>query len=593
MKLRIICCLLLFVSTQIVSAATVNVRLVTDEAEAVLAILTKKKAGEEITDADWRRVFQSEGYVRLKQRETSLKRSFEDADFKTFVLSDQLAARLPALEETLARWRQADTTRAARLALAYLPKDAIVRAKIYPVIKPRDNSFVFDVVKDPAIFLYLDPAVGREKFENTLAHELHHIGYGSTCPRKDVEAQIEKLSSSTQRMIGWIGAFGEGFAMLAAASGPNVHPHAVSKAEDRARWDKDVTNFNEDLKKVEAFFTEVLGDKLTADQVREKGFSFFGVQGPWYTVGWRMSVLIEKTFGRAKLIECMCDQRLLLSTYNSAAMKFNRTHRAPLALWSSAVVNPQESAAQSWKGIVPLRSTRADVTRILGAPTNDSDGVSFFSLRDAVVVVHYQTAACDKDQFGFGWNVPAGTVTDIGVVPKTTIDKELFTREGKFEKRSVVPALVYYIDRTSGLTVETYKDKVSLLTYSPTEAQENMRCPRVEKCCFDVFPKFDEYGRLPFDDEKARLDNFVIQMRERNARGALVVYGENPTARRKMVQRAERAKNYVVKGLGFEPLRLLVIDGGYRNESVTALHLYGIAGLASQMIFFPEKDPVR
>src|SRR4026209_188662 len=237
MKLRIICCLLLFVSPQIVEAATVNVRLVTDEAEAVLAILTKKKAGEEITDADWRRVFQSEGYVRLKQRETSLKRSFEDADFKTFVLSDQLAARLPALEETLARWRQADTTRAARLALAYLPKDAIVRAKIYPVIKPRDNSFVFDVVKDPAIFLYLDPAVGREKFENTLAHELHHIGYGSTCPTAQTAKEISELTENQQTMVTWMGAFGEGFAMLAATGGPGVHPHAVSDEKERARWD--------------------------------------------------------------------------------------------------------------------------------------------------------------------------------------------------------------------------------------------------------------------------------------------------------------------------------------------------------------------
>ena len=142
-------------------AAAVNVRLVTAEAETVLAILAKRKANQPIADADWQRVFQSEGYVRLKQRETFMKRSFEDADFKTFVLSDQLLARAAALDETLARWKQADTSRAAKLALAYLPKDANVRAKIYPVIKPRENSFVFDVDTDPAIFLYLDPAVSR------------------------------------------------------------------------------------------------------------------------------------------------------------------------------------------------------------------------------------------------------------------------------------------------------------------------------------------------------------------------------------------------------------------------------------------------
>lgn len=362
MKRTIICSLLLVFAAQSTASAAVNVQLVTDEAEAVLAILGKKKAGEAITDADWQRVFQSEGYVRLKKREASMQRSFEDADFKTFVLSDQLAARAEALAETLARWRNADVTRSARLALAYLPKDATIRAKIYPVIKPRDNSFVFEVKTDPAIFLYLDPAVSREKFENTLAHELHHIGYSGTCPRKGVVAQIEKLTPNAQKVIGWAGAFGEGFAMLAAAGGPNVHPHAVSSAEERARWDKDVANFNEDLKKVDTFFTEVLADKLTADQIREKGFSFFGVQGPWYTVGWRMSVLIEKTYGRAKLIECMCDQRVLLSTYNRAATNHNRTAGKPLALWSAAITNLPETAINSWKGIVPLHSTRADVS---------------------------------------------------------------------------------------------------------------------------------------------------------------------------------------------------------------------------------------
>jgi hypothetical protein len=51
-----------------------------------------------------------------------------------------------------------------------------------------------------------------------------------------------------------------------------------------------------------------------------------------------MSVLIEKTYGREKLIECMCDQRLLFATYNRAATKHNRKTREPLALWSNAVL---------------------------------------------------------------------------------------------------------------------------------------------------------------------------------------------------------------------------------------------------------------
>lgn len=319
-------------------SSAVDVRLVTDEAEAVLNILAKKQASQPITDADWQRVFQSEGYIRLKQRETAMKNSFEDADFKAFVLSDKLLGQKQALEETLGRWKRADTTGAARLALDYLPKGARIKAKIYPVIKPKGNSFVFDVETDPAIFLYLDPTVSREKFENTLAHELHHIGYGSGCPTKRVLDEIAKLPPHTQRVVAYIGAFGEGFAMLAAAGSPDTHPHAVSPAEDRARWDKDVANFNSDLKAVEKFFFDILENRLSREEMQKTGFSFFGVQGPWYTVGWKMSVIIEKTYGRTKLLECICDQRKLLSTYNKAAAKYNRRTREPLALWSESLI---------------------------------------------------------------------------------------------------------------------------------------------------------------------------------------------------------------------------------------------------------------
>jgi hypothetical protein len=327
-----------FASAQTAKLAAVDVRLVTDEADAVLAILAKKRSNETITDADWQRIFESEGYVRLKKRETSMQRSFEEADFKAFLLSDKLGERAQSLEETLVRWKRADVTRAARLALGYLPKEARIRARIYPVIKPRENSFVFDVRNDPAIFLYLDPEVSGEKFENTLAHELHHIGYGSTCPTKAAMDERSKFPINTQGALTWSGAFGEGFAMLAAAGGPNDHPHAVSRYEERMRWDKDVANFNDDLRKVEKFLLDLIDGKLTEEQAREAGFSFFGTQGPWYTVGWQIAVVIEKTYGRARLIDSFCDQRQMFAIYNQAAEKHNRKSKVQLALWSSSLI---------------------------------------------------------------------------------------------------------------------------------------------------------------------------------------------------------------------------------------------------------------
>ena len=51
-----------------------------------------------------------------------------------------------------------------------------------------------------------------------------------------------------------------------------------------------------------------------------------------------MSALIEETFGKQKLIEVMCVQRLLLATYNEAATIYNRKTKEPLALWSESVI---------------------------------------------------------------------------------------------------------------------------------------------------------------------------------------------------------------------------------------------------------------
>jgi hypothetical protein len=129
--------------------------------------------------------------------------------------------------------------------------------------------------------------------------------------------------------------------MLAAAGGPKVHPHAVSKPDERARWDQDMKNFNLDLAKVEVFLLRVLEGKVAGEEMQKEGFEFFGIQGPWYTVGWRMAALIEETYGRKRLIEVMCDQRMLLPTYNEAAREYLRKTKEPLATWSASVVTLQ------------------------------------------------------------------------------------------------------------------------------------------------------------------------------------------------------------------------------------------------------------
>ncbi len=309
------------------SPGPVQVVMVSDEADAVLSALAKRAEGRPIEDSDWSLLFHSEGYQRLVKREQSMHRPLDEARFKAFVLGEELLSCAAALRRTLAQWKGLDAGSAGQKALVYLPDGAKIQARIYPVIKPASNSFVFE---GSAIFLSLDPLKTPEVVENILVHELHHIGYGSAFPSAPAKAALKALPEGTRLAYDWISAFGEGMAMLAAAGGPDVHPHAVSPAEDRARWDRDMAQFDPDLRKVETFLLAVAQGRLQVEAAQTQGMAFFGIQGPWYTVGWRMAVTIEKAFGRAVLLDCMKDPRLLLPTFNRAV----QARKEACAVWS-------------------------------------------------------------------------------------------------------------------------------------------------------------------------------------------------------------------------------------------------------------------
>ena len=282
-----------------------QVRIDTGEAEAVLGIAAGKDPAP---------LWTSEGYARLKKRDAEFGRALTDADFKKFAESASVKQQAPALAATLEEWKKADIEAIATRVRSYLPEEAKLRATVYIVIKPQSNSFVYDLAHHPAIFLRLDPAKSKAEFDNTVAHELHHVGFASI-----PQANSSSWSDQKRAAIEWVGAFGEGLAMLAAVGFPDVHPHMMSPPADRARWDADMRNFPRDLKAVEKFLLDVLAGKLDKAEQQKQGMAFFGVQGPWYTVGWKMAVVVEEAKGRAALIDCMHDMRKLLIAYNQAA----------------------------------------------------------------------------------------------------------------------------------------------------------------------------------------------------------------------------------------------------------------------------------
>ena len=86
--------------------------------------------------------------------------------------------------------------------------------------------------------------------------------------------------------------------------------------------------------------------------------------------------------------------------------------------------------------------------------------------------------------------------------------------------------------------------------------------------------QFDTYGRIARNDEKARLDNFAIQLQnDPGAQGYIIAYGGRRGPAGEAQTRADFARNYLVNSRGIDPGRLMTVDGGFREEATTELWL--------------------
>jgi hypothetical protein len=88
-----------------------------------------------------------------------------------------------------------------------------------------------------------------------------------------------------------------------------------------------------------------------------------------------------------------------------------------LIFLSAVSATAAPAAAQGWKGLVPLHSTRADVERALGKPTDPGKkGSAVYDLRGEVVLIFFSGGPpCGSPNV---WSVEEGTVVDITVTPK-------------------------------------------------------------------------------------------------------------------------------------------------------------------------------
>jgi hypothetical protein len=83
---------------------------------------------------------------------------------------------------------------------------------------------------------------------------------------------------------------------------------------------------------------------------------------------------------------------------------------------------------------------------------------------------------------------------------------------------------------------------------------------------------FDEYGEIAWEDEKARLDNFAIQLqRDSDLIGYVLVYDAAGGCAGEAQARAIRAKRYVVEHRGVPWNKVIWRQEGYQAEIHTVL----------------------
>jgi len=106
--------------------------------------------------------------------------------------------------------------------------------------------------------------------------------------------------------------------------------------------------------------------------------------------------------------------------------------------------------AKEWRGIVPPRSKRADVERLLGNAASECK--CYYNLPEAKVYVKYSSGSRNST-----WDTPKDTVIGIDVYPATALPRlaDLKIDESKYrvEEDTELPGIFYYVNEEEGFTV--------------------------------------------------------------------------------------------------------------------------------------------
>ena len=153
-----------------------------------------------------------------------------------------------------------------------------------------------------------------------------------------------------------------------------------------------------------------------------------------------------------------------------------KTRSTIIVLGALVLTVATRASAQEWRKIVPLKSTRADVERLLG-PAEQPYGVDY-ELKNGVLSVEYSTGPCRKDRRG-GWNVPEGVVISFSFSAKhkqRVTDLKLNRKRFRRVIDTHTGGITYYINDEDGIMYEVQQGRVEGVEYYPPKKYDHLYC---------------------------------------------------------------------------------------------------------------------
>lgn len=141
----------------------------------------------------------------------------------------------------------------------------------------------------------------------------------------------------------------------------------------------------------------------------------------------------------------------------------------------------------SWRGLIPLHSSRQAVEALLGPPGRSSERADVYDAENEIVTVKYSKGRCDEP--GTEWNVPKDTVVELVVTPRLSfLLRQLNFDFNSYQRQELLPLpeipnppkVADYVDDVNGIIIRAQSsggsEKVVSITYRPAKKDDELRC---------------------------------------------------------------------------------------------------------------------